>query len=142
MHKYLRMTVFFPTLLYEIEDCFSVSLLYIKDNSWGRASMVYLFSCWVLRRFNLLRHINLGFTNISFCERFKYNPFNCPSVIFSIVFLTWYDLTSYYILLPFHHFYLGFFDFELYVLVVFIFASNLRWLRQHVFLWSLNSQSF
>ena len=50
--------------------------------------------------FNLLRHIYVGFANMSFCERISYNPFHHTSVLFTIFFLTWYDLTSYSIVLP------------------------------------------
>ena len=36
---------------------------------------------------------------MSLYERLSYNPFNRTFVLFSIVFLTWYDLTSYSIVL-------------------------------------------
>ena len=62
--------------------------------------MLSLFSGGVLRPFNLLRQIYVGFTKMSFCERLSYNHFNCNYVLFTIVFLTWYDLTSYSIVLP------------------------------------------
>ena len=77
-----------------------VSLIYSKDNGWGRAPMASLFSWWILRRFNLLLHNYVGFTNIYICERLSYNPFNCISIIFTVVFFTWCDLTSYSIILP------------------------------------------
>ena len=51
-------------------------------------------------RFNLLCHICVIFTNMFFCERLSYNPFNCTYVIFTNAFLTWYELTSYSIVLP------------------------------------------
>ena len=57
--------------------------------------MVSLLSLLVLSSFNLLRHVCVGATNMSFCERLSYNPFNRTSVIFAIVFLTWYELLSY-----------------------------------------------
>ena len=82
------------------EDYFCVSLLYSKDNRWGRSPMVYLISWWFLRRFNLLRQIYVGVTNMSLCDCLSYNTFNCTSVLLLIVFLTWYELTSYSILLP------------------------------------------
>ena len=82
------------------EDYFRVFLLSSEDSWWVRGPMVSLSSWWCLRRFNLLRHIYVGFTNRSLCERLRYNPFNRTYILFTIVFLTWYDLTSYYIVLP------------------------------------------
>ena len=82
------------------EDCFRVSLLSREDNLWGRSPMMSLFSWWFLRRFNFLCHFYVGFANISFCESLSYNPFNCTSVLFTLFFLTWYDLTSYSISFP------------------------------------------
>ena len=48
---------FFPDSFSAKEDYFRVSLIFSEDNWWGRAPMAYLFSWWVLRRFNLLCHI-------------------------------------------------------------------------------------
>ena len=59
-------------------------------------------------RFNLSRHIYVALTNMSFCERLSYNSFNSASIIFTIVFLNWYDLMSYSIVLPFSIFALVF----------------------------------
>ena len=77
---------FIPNSSYEKDDSFCVSFLPSNDNWWHRAPMVSLFSWWFLRRFNLLRNIYVVFTNMYFCERWSYNPFNCTSVLFTIVF--------------------------------------------------------
>ena len=37
---------------------------------------------------------------MSFCERLNFNPFSRTFVHFNIVILTWYDFTSYSIVLP------------------------------------------
>ena len=50
--------------------------------------------------FNLLRRVYVGLTNMSFCERLSYKPINHISVLFTIVFMSLYDLTSYSIVLP------------------------------------------
>ena len=91
---------FIPNSFSEKEDYFRIYFLSSKDNWWGRAPMVSMLSWWVLRSFNLLRHIYIGFTNMYLCERLSYNPFNRTYVIFTIVFLTLYDLTPYYTVLP------------------------------------------
>ena len=62
--------------------------------------MVSLFSLWVLRGFNLLRHISVVLAKTSFCDCLSYNPFNRTFVLFTTVFLTWYDLSPYSIVLP------------------------------------------
>ena len=92
--------LFLPNSFSAKDDYFRLSLPSSEGNWWGRAPMVCLFSWWVLRSFNLLRHIYVGFTNMYFCERLSYNPFHFTSVIFTILFLTWYDLLSYSIVLP------------------------------------------
>ena len=91
---------FLPNSFSAKEDYFRVYLISSEDKWWIRAPMVSLFLWWVLRNFNLLCHIYIGFTNVSFCERLSYNPFNRTSVLFTIVFLTWYETKSYYIVLP------------------------------------------
>ena len=60
---------FLTNSLSAIEDYFFLSLLSSEDNWWGRAHMESLFPLWVLRRFDLLRHIYVGFNFMSFCER-------------------------------------------------------------------------
>ena len=90
---------FLPNYFSSKEDYFRVSMLSSKYNWWVRAPMVNLSSWWVLMHFNLLRQIYVGFTNMYFCERLSYNPSNRTSVLFTIVFLSWYDLTSYSIVL-------------------------------------------
>ena len=47
-----------------------------------------------------MRHILVGHTNISFCERLNFNTFMRTFLNFTIVILTWYDFTSYSIVLP------------------------------------------
>ena len=91
---------FLPKYFSEKKDYFLVSLLSSEDNWWGRAPRVSLFPWRVLRRFNSLSHIYVDFTNFFFCERLSYNPFNCTSILFTKLFLTWYDLNSYSIVLP------------------------------------------
>ena len=54
---------------------------------------------WFIFRFVLLGHIPVGHTNIFFCGRLNFNPFSHTFVNFTIFILTWYDFTSYYILL-------------------------------------------
>ena len=53
-----------------------------------------------LFKFFSLCHIYVGCTNISFYERLSFNNICCTSVHFNIVVLTWYDFTSYSIVLP------------------------------------------
>ena len=48
----------------------------------------------------LLRHINVGYTNIFFCGWLRSNNFCCTFASFTIVILTWYDITPYSIVLP------------------------------------------
>ena len=55
---------------------------------------------WSIFKFVLLRHILIGHTNISFCVRLNFNPFIPTFVHFTIVVLTWYDFTTYSIVLP------------------------------------------
>ena len=47
----------------------------------------------------LLNYIQVGNTKINFCERSSFNPFISIFVHFTILFLTWYDFTSYSIVL-------------------------------------------
>ena len=47
-----------------------------------------------------MRPILVGYTNISFYERLKYNPFRSTYLHFTIIVLTWYDFTLYSIVLP------------------------------------------
>ena len=75
------------------EDYFRVSLLFSKDNWWGREPMASQLSCWVFRRFNLLRHIYVGFTNMSFCERLSYNTFKDPPPPLLRKNTSWYKVT-------------------------------------------------
>ena len=53
-----------------------------------------------LYKFILLRNIHVDYTSISFCYLLIFNSFCCTFVHFTIVVFTWYDFTSYYILLP------------------------------------------
>ena len=53
-----------------------------------------------LFKFILLHHIYVGYTNIYFYEQLTFNPFCYTFVKFTIVVLTWYDFTSYSIVLP------------------------------------------
>ena len=62
--------------------------------SWNWLSDSFLF------RFNLMRHIYVDYTNMSFYERLNFNPFCCTFVHFTIIVLIWYDITSYTIVLP------------------------------------------
>ena len=91
---------FLPNSFSTKEDYFRITLLSSENNWLGRAPILSLFSWLFLRRFNLLRHIYVGFTNISFYEHLNYNPFIRTSIILNIVFLTWYDLTPYSLVLP------------------------------------------
>ena len=56
---------------------------------------------WVIFMFKfvLFNHILVGYTNISFCERFNFNPFIHTFVYFTIIVLTWYYFTSHSIVL-------------------------------------------
>ena len=56
---------------------------------WNRLRDCFLF------KFILLRHICVGYTNTSFCDKLSFNPFSCTILYFDILFLTWYDFTSY-----------------------------------------------
>ena len=58
-----------------------------------------LRDCFIFK-FVLLRHILIVHTNNFFCERLNFNPLIRIFLHFTIVVLTWYDLTSYYIVLP------------------------------------------
>ena len=91
---------FLPKYSFVKKDYFHVFLLSSEGNWWGRAHMESLFSSWVLRCLKFSCHVYVGFTNMSFCERLSCNPFNSTSVLPTIVFLTWDDLTSYSIVLP------------------------------------------
>ena len=51
-------------------------------------------------KFILLRHMYVGYTNISFCQWLNSNPFSRTFVHFTIVVLTWYDFTLSSIVLP------------------------------------------
>ena len=51
-------------------------------------------------QFILLHHILIGPTNTSFSDRLNLNPFICTFSNLNIVVLTWYDITSYSIVLP------------------------------------------
>ena len=53
-----------------------------------------------LFKFVLLLYIIIGFTKIFFWQRLKFNPFMNNFVHFTILILTWCNLTSYYIVLP------------------------------------------
>ena len=46
---------------------------------------------WLIFKFDLLHHILVGHTNISFYERLNFNPFMRTFVHFTIAVLTWYD---------------------------------------------------
>ena len=61
---------------------------------WNRLRDRYLFN------FFLLHHILVVHTNIYFCEWLKFNLFIHTFVHFTIVVLTWHDLTSYSKVLP------------------------------------------
>ena len=70
-------------------------------------SETYIFPIQILHRlrdrffykFLLLRQIYIGYTNISFCEKLSFNTFSCTFVHFTIIIFSWYDFTSYSILL-------------------------------------------
>ena len=72
---------------------FEVRDLHFSYSIWNR-----LRGRFVLK-FVLLRHILVGDTDFYFYERLKLNPFSCTFVYFTIVIFTWYDFTSYYIVL-------------------------------------------
>ena len=46
-----------------------------------------------------LHHIIVRYTKISFYERLKFNPLSSTLVNLTIFVLTWYDFTSFYIVL-------------------------------------------
>ena len=52
-----------------------------------------------LFKFIVLRHMYVGYTNKFFCEQLSVNTFSHTFVHFTIVLLTSYDFTSYYIVL-------------------------------------------
>ena len=54
----------------------------------------------LLFKFIFLRHIIVAYTNIYFWEQLIFKPFSPTFVHFTIVIFTWYDFTSYYIVLP------------------------------------------
>ena len=59
----------------------------------------HLHYCFLFKFF-LLRQINVDCTNISLCERLRFNSFSHTFLHFTIVILTWYDFTSQYMVLP------------------------------------------
>ena len=73
---------------------FEVWDLHFAYSNWNRFRDCFMF------KFVLLRHILVGDTNVSFYERLNFNPFMCTIVHFNIDVLTWYDFTSYSIVLP------------------------------------------
>ena len=52
-----------------------------------------------LFKFVLFHHIIVGRTNIYFCEQLNFNIFMHTFLYFNTVILTWYDFTSYSIVL-------------------------------------------
>ena len=61
---------------------------------------------------------------MSFCKNLSYNPFTRTSIIFTIVFLTWYDLTPYSILLPITISVTWSFDYGVFVLGVLFYVTT------------------
>ena len=54
----------------------------------------------LLFKFILLHQNYVGYTNMFFCEKLGFNTFSHTFVNFTIVILTWYNFTSYSIVLP------------------------------------------
>ena len=71
-----------------------------KSGNYAHSDLKNRLCAYFLFKFKLLSHIYVCYTNMSFWEQLSGNPSSCNFVLFTIVVLTWYEFTSYSIVLP------------------------------------------